>query len=73
VTVKVTGSGFRVGTTARWTPANAKDPIELAASAVQFVDTQTLKITLVPGDPGVATLMLQTPNGFSAVSTVTVV
>jgi hypothetical protein len=73
VTVKVTGSGFRVGTTARWTPANAKDPIELAPSAVQFVDTQTLKITLVPGDPGVATLMLQTPNGFSAVSTVTVV
>ena len=73
VSIKVTGSGFRVGTTARWTPATAKDPIELGASAVQFVDTQTLKITLVPGDPGVGTLMLQTPNGFSAVATVTVV
>jgi hypothetical protein len=73
VTIKVTGSGFRVGTTARWTPANAKDPIELGASAVQFVDSQNLKITLVPGDPGVGTLMLQTPNGFSAVATVTIV
>ena len=73
VPIKVTGSGFRVGTTARWTPATAKEPIELGASAVQFVDIQTLKITLVPGDPGVGTLLLQTPNGFSAVATVTVV
>jgi hypothetical protein len=73
VPIKVTGAGFRVGTTARWTPANAKEPIELAASAVQFVDTQTLRITLAPGDPGTGTLMLQTPNGFSAVATVTVV
>jgi hypothetical protein len=73
VVIKVTGSGFRMGTTARWTPANAKDPIDLEASAVEFVDSQNLKITLVPGDPGSGTLMLQTPNGFSAVVTVTVV
>jgi hypothetical protein len=72
--VKVTGSGFRLGTTARWTPVNAKDPIDLRASAVVFVDSQTLKVTLVPGDPGTgATLMLLTPNGFSAIATVTVV
>ena len=71
--IKVTGSGFRVGTTARWTPANAKDPIDLAPSAVEFVASQNLRITLVVGDPGSGTLMLQTPNGFSAVATVTVV
>lgn len=71
--IKVTGSGFRLGTTARWTPANAKEPTELPASAVEFIDTQNLRITLVAGDPGSGTLMLQTPNGFSAVATVTVV
>jgi hypothetical protein len=73
VVIQVTGSGFRMGTTARWTPANAKEPIDLAPSAVKFVDSQNLKITLVPGDPGFATLILQTPSGFSAVATVTVV
>ncbi len=74
IVVEVTGSGFRVGTTARWTPVNAKEPIDLPASAVEFVDSQTLKITLVPGDLGTgAILMLLTPNGFSAAVTVTVV
>jgi len=73
IIVKVTGSGFRVGTTARWTPVNAKEPLDLPASSVEFVDSQTLKITLVPGDPGTgAILMLLTPNGFSAATTVTV-
>jgi hypothetical protein len=72
-TVLVTGSGFRMGMTVRWTAPNAKDPTELAVSAVQFVDSQTLKITLVPGDPGNGTLVVQTSNGFSAMATVTVV
>jgi hypothetical protein len=71
--IQVTGSGFRVGTTARWTPANAKDPTDLTASAVEFVNSQTLKITLTPGDPGTGTLMVLTPNGFSATAAVTVV
>jgi hypothetical protein len=71
--IKIGGSGFRMGTTARWTPANAKEPNDLPPSAVEFIDTQNLRITLVVGDSGSGTLMLQTPNGFSAVATVTVV
>lgn len=72
-TVEVIGSGFRTGTVARWTPANAKDPLELSPSAVQVIDTRTLKLKLVPGEPGAGTLMLMTPNGFSAVAAVIVV
>jgi len=71
-TLQVTGSGFRVGMKARWTQPNAKDPIDLPVSSVQFVDSQTLRITLVPGDPGNGILLVLTPNGFSAMATVTV-
>jgi hypothetical protein len=73
VTIKIKGSGLRMGTTARWTPASAKEPKDLAPSAVKFVDSQNLTITLVVGDPGSGSLLLQTPNGFSAVAAVIVV
>ena len=71
--LNVMGSGFRVGTKARWTPQNATDPIDLSGSSVKFVDSRTLKITLVPGEPGSGILLVLTPNGFSAMTTVTVV
>jgi hypothetical protein len=71
--IKVAGDGFRMGTTAKWTPANTKDPVELAGSAVQFVDSKTLKLSLVPGDPGPALLAILMPDGFVATATVTVV
>jgi hypothetical protein len=71
--IKVTGSGFRPGTRAKWKPAGATDPDELTPDAVTFVDTQNLEIELVPGDTGSATLTLLMPNGFSATAPVTVV
>ena len=70
--ITVKGAGFKPGTSGRWTPANAKEPIDLPASAVEFVDPQTLKITLVVGEAGTASLMLSTPTGFSITSAVTV-
>lgn len=70
----VKGSGFRAGTVARWKQPGAQEASDLSASAVKFVDSGNLEITLVPGaDPGPATLTLVTPNGFSATATVTVV
>jgi hypothetical protein len=72
VELLVTGSGFRLGTTARWTPANA-EPADLAPGAVVLVDAKTLRVTLVPGDPGSGTLLVSTPSGFSASATVTIV
>jgi hypothetical protein len=73
-TITVTGSGFREGTLVRWKPPNAQEPIELALAAVKFVNSGKLEITLVPGENrGTGTLVLVTPNGFSAVATVTVV
>jgi hypothetical protein len=73
-TITVTGSGFREGTLVRWKPATAQDPIELTPAAVKFVDSRELEITLVPGEiKGTGTLVLVTPNGFSAVATVAVV
>jgi len=71
--IRVTGSGFRSGATAKWKRAGAADPDELAAGAVTFIDTKSLEIRLVPGDKGSATLTLATPNGFSATTPVTVV
>lgn len=72
--VIVKGLGYVAGMTARWTPANAKGPTELPASAVNF-DPQSgeITLTLVPGDPGTGTLALLTPNGFSATASVNVV
>ena len=61
-----------MGTKAKWTPAQAKEPTDLPEAAVRFVDDKTLKITLVPGDPGPAILLLLTPNGFVATATVVV-
>ena len=73
-TITVTGSGFREGTLVRWKTANAQEPIELTPAAVKFVDSRKLELTLVPGEiKGTGTLVLVTPNGFSAVATVTVV
>jgi hypothetical protein len=69
--VTVKGSGFRTGMMARWTPAGAKEPIDI--TTIQVQDAQTLTLTLAPGQAGPATLLLLTPNGFSAVATVTVV
>jgi len=72
--ITVTGSGFREGTLARWKPAAAPEAKELTPAAVKFVDSEKLEITLVPGDnKGAATLVLVTPNGFSAVATLTVI
>jgi hypothetical protein len=69
--IRVGGSGFRAGTVARWTQAGAKEPVEI--TSVQVQDATNLKLTLQPGGAGPATLLLITPNGFSAVATVTVV
>lgn len=69
--VKVTGAGFRTGTVARWTATGEKEPVEI--KAVQVQDDKNLKLTLVPGAAGPATLFIMTPNGFSAVATVMVV
>jgi hypothetical protein len=73
VEVSVAGSGFRTGMIVKWTPAGAGEPAELAPSAVQFVDSKNLKITLTPGQPGSATLSAIAPKGFSATATVMVV
>lgn len=73
-TITVTGSGFREGTLVRWKTADAQEPVELTPAAVKFVNSEKLEITLVPGEiKGTGTLVLVTPNGFSAVATVTVV
>ena len=72
VTIRVTGSGFRNGTMAKWTPPKAMTPTQLPAAAVTFVDTTQLTIKLTPGDPGTGTLTVLTPNGLSAMATVTV-
>jgi hypothetical protein len=71
--VVVVGSGFRTGAVVKWTAANATEPAELAASAVHFLDTKNLKVTLTPGEPGSGTLTLIVPKGFSATATVTIV
>jgi hypothetical protein len=68
----VKGKGFRDGTIAKWRQQNSQDLSELAAGAVKL-NAGVLEMTLVPGDAGSATLMLSTPNGFSATATVTVV
>ena len=73
VKVTVKGSGFRQSTIAKWKSPNAEDATELASSSVTFVDTKNMELMLVPGDPGSGSLILITPNGFSAVATVTVV
>ncbi len=73
VLVSVTGSGFALGTTARWTAADSKDPVEIPASDVKYLDDEHVNVSLVVGNPGSGTLLLQTPNGFSAVATITVV
>ncbi len=72
VTIKVSGLGFRLGTMAQWTPSDAKDPIDLDAAAVQFIDPKTLKISLVPGNKGTGTLRISTSSGFATVATVMV-
>jgi hypothetical protein len=72
VTVKVSGSGFRLGTTVQWTQPGAKDPIDLDASAVEFINSTTLKVRLVPGSKGTGTLRISTPSGFAAAKTVSV-
>lgn len=69
--LKVAGAGFRTAMVARWTAAGAREPVELTAVAVQ--DDKNLKLTLVPGGAGPATLLLLTPTGFSAVATLTVI
>lgn len=69
--IQVKGSGFRGGIIARWTKVGAQQPIEI--TSVQVQDNQTLKLTLVPGNAGPATLLVLAPNGFSAVATVAVV
>ena len=71
--IRITGSGFRPGATVKWKRAGATDPDELAPDAVIFIDAQNIDIQVVPGDKGSATLTLATPNGFSAMATVTVV
>jgi hypothetical protein len=73
VVIRVTGSGFRKNSTARWRPAKVTAATPLPASSVTFVDTTRLEIKLIPGDPGTGTLTVTTPNGLSAVSEVTVV
>jgi hypothetical protein len=60
--LNVVGSGFRMGTKARWTPQNATDPNDLSGSSVEFVNSHTLKSTLVPGDPGSGILLVLTPR-----------
>jgi hypothetical protein len=69
--IKVSGSGFRAGTIARWTQPGAKESLEI--TSVQVQDSSNLSLTLQPGDPGPATLLLITSNGFSAVATVALV
>jgi hypothetical protein len=71
--VRVSGSGFRLGSIVRWTPANAPDPTELDASAITVESPTTLTLKLVPGDPGTGTLVVVAPNGFSAMATELVV
>ena len=67
--IQVKGSGFRGGVIARWTRVGAQQPIEI--TSVQVQDNQTLKLTLVPGDVGPATLLVLAPNGFSVISPTT--
>jgi hypothetical protein len=69
--IKVSGTGFRAGIIARWTAVGANEPVEITAVNVQ--DDKNLTLTLVPGGAGPATLLLVTPNGFSAVATITIV
>jgi len=69
----VTGSGFREGSTARWTPPGAQEAVDLPPASVQFSDSKTIKVTLVPGGKGTGTLLLMTPSGFAVTKTVTVV
>src|SRR5579864_4137635 len=69
--INVAGSGFRAGTSAGWTPAGAKDQVEI--NAVSVKDSANLTLTLNPGGAGPARLQIITPNGFSAVAVVTVV
>jgi hypothetical protein len=71
IEVLVTGSGFRPGMAAKWTPSMAKDPIDLGPT-VAYVDATIVKVKLVPGDKGIGMLLLSTPTGFTALGTVTV-
>jgi hypothetical protein len=72
VEVTVTGSGFQAASTGRWTMQGAANPAEIPAEKIGFVDAQTLKVTLVPGPAGSGTLLIQTPNGFTATASVVV-
>ena len=69
--ILVSGSGFRSGMIARWTPVGARQPVEITPVTVQ--DDKNLGLTLVPGEAGPTTLLLITSSGFAAVATVTVV
>jgi hypothetical protein len=74
VEIEVKGSGFQLGTTARWTPAKTSDAPPAAVDvAVEVKDAKTLHVTLAPGEPGTGSLLVSTPNGFSAAAMVTVV
>ncbi len=68
ITVTVTGSNCKQGTTATW-KSGGQDPKPVA---VEYVDPANLKIKVVPGDAGTGTLLLVSPAGFTAMKDVTV-
>ncbi|MDP8979239.1 MAG: hypothetical protein M3O35_01465 [Acidobacteriota bacterium] len=71
VVLLVGGSGFRPGMAAKWTAVN-KEPADLSASAVQYVDDKNVKVTLIPGEAGTGVLMLTTPKGVAVTKSVEV-
>ena len=70
--VTVTGSNFRVGTTASWTKPGGAEAVDIAAEKVRVDSDTQITVTLVPGKSGCGTLLLRSPNGFSATAAVTV-
>jgi hypothetical protein len=72
VPLTVTGENFQPNTVARWTKPGDSNPTDIPAEKVRFNSATELVVTLVPGKAGTGSLLLKTPNGFSAMTAVDV-
>lgn len=74
VEVSLTGTGFRVGSSAEWQPSGSTSLTAIPAAKVSVQDDKTATVTFAPGKmTGGATLTIVSPHGIRAARRVTVV
>jgi hypothetical protein len=72
VPVTITGQNFQPGITACWTKPGDSAPTDLPVDKVTYKSATEMSVALVPGKAGTGSLLLRTPNGFSAMTAVDV-